>query len=172
MKLHFTLLVLIALFVVACSETDDPKLAFKNGNYERSFELWKPLAEEGDPDAQNYIGLHYFLGLGVSKDYKKAVKWYEMAARKGHPDAQRNYGDMINNGLGIQQDTYAAFVWYFASSQQGNESSKARLEAISGENKLTPNQQMHGKIEANQFILDPEQRFMSHDTYVDSEKKL
>lgn len=172
MNSNLILIPFCVILVFACSKTDDPSIAFQNGDYERAFELWKPLADKGNLDAQNHLGVHFLLGLGVDKDYQKANEWYEMAARQGHADAQRNYGDMIYNGLGIQQDYYKAFIWYFASSQQGNESAKNRLEALSGENKLTPNQQMHGKIEANKYINDPSLRFMSHDTYVDKEKEL
>ncbi len=172
MKLDILLGSLLALLLSSCTQLDDPKVAFEKGNYERSFQLWQPLAKNGDLDAQNYLGVQYFLGLGVTKDYQKAVEWYERAAKKGHADAQRNLGDMNNNGLGVKQDHYQAFIWYFASAQQGSESGKVRLEALSSENKLSPNQQMHGKIEANEFILDPGLRFMSHDTYVDKNEQL
>ena len=125
-----------------------------------------PLAQEGDAEAQNYLGIQYTLGLGVMKDYKKAVKWYEQAAKAGMADAQRNYGDMFHYGKGVPQDYYQAFIWYFAASQQGHETAKRALENITSSNKLTPNQQMHAKLEANSFILDPAKRFTSHDTYI------
>ncbi len=172
MKLNFILIIFICFSVIACSEMADPRVAFEKGDYKRSFELWNPLAKKGDLDAQNYLGVHYYLGLGVPKDYKKAVKWYEIAAKKGHPDAQRNYGDMYYNGYGVQQDEFKAFVWYFASSQQGNESAKRRIDILTNDNNLSPNLQMHGKIEANKYILDPKLRFMSHDTYVNKNEEL
>lgn len=154
------------IFLSACSKTDDPRLAFKNGDYELSYELWKPLAMSGDPEAENFLGVHYFAGLGVKRDHVKAVKLYTSAAEKGYPSAQRHLGDMFYAGHGIQQDFYKAFLWYFASSQQGNDDAKLKLDTISAENKLTPNQQMHAKIEANEYISDVKNRFTSHDTYV------
>ncbi len=164
----FKVLILLGIFILTgCGENTDPIKAFESGDYETSYQLFKSLANSGDVDAQNYLGLQYFLGLGVAKDLKKAVELYQSAAEKGHVDAQRNLGDMFQNGYGTQQDYYQAFIWYFASSQQGNQSAKVRLEALSSENKLTPNQQMHAKIEANEFIVDPGQRFQSHDTYID-----
>ena len=77
---------------------------------------------------------------------------------------------MFYNGHGVQRDYYRAFIWYFAASQQGNENAKLKLDNITAENKLTPNQQMHAKIEANEFITDMENRFISHDTYIKDEK--
>lgn len=152
--------------LTACSGETDPKKAFDNGDYETAFSLWMPLAENGDADAQNYLGILYYLGFGTQKDYKKALDWYERAARAGHADAQRNLGDMINFGRGIRKDNQAAYKWYFAASQQGNEKATRQIEVIAASGNLSPNQQMHAKIEANEFILDETKRFMSHDTYI------
>ena len=77
-------LIFIAVLISACTE-NDPEQAFRKGDYERSFELWKPLAETGDSNAIYYLGLHYYLGLGVKKDHNSARTWYEKAAVKGHP---------------------------------------------------------------------------------------
>ena len=164
------LLFLILALTFGCSKIDDPKMAFAQGDFETAFKLWKPLAQTGDPEAENYLGVHYYTGLGVKRDYAKALQWYESAARKGFPSAQRHYGDMLYNGFGIQQDTYKAFIWYFAASQQGNEDAKLKLDTITAENKLTPNQQMHAKIEANEYITDVQNRFISHDTYIKDKK--
>lgn len=160
------------VLIWGCAESNDPDVAFKEGDYERSFELFMTRAEEGDVRAQNYVGIHYYLGIGVERDYKKANQWYEKAARQGYPDAQRNYANLYHYGLGVPRNYYTAFIWYFASSQQGNVNAKRLLDNLSGENKLSPNQQMHAKIEANEFILDPKLHFKSHDTYVDKDKKL
>ena len=160
-------LVVLLLMLSACGQSDDPRVAFKKGDYEKAFNLWMPMANNGDAEAQNYLGVHYYLGLGTSRNYKEAVKWFEMAAKSGYPDAQRNLGDMYHYGRGVPQDFYHAYIWYFAASQQGHENAKLSLENIAGNNKLTPNQQMHAKIEANSFIPDPSLRFLSHDTYIE-----
>ncbi|MBI4005144.1 MAG: sel1 repeat family protein [Gammaproteobacteria bacterium] len=161
------LISVLLLMASACAQSTDPMSAFNKGDYEKSFRLWKQLAEQGNAEAQNYLGIQYYLGLGVKRDYGLAIEWYEKAARQGYPDAQRNYGIMYQYGIGVPQDFYSAYVWYFAASQQGNEKAKLHLETLSS-NKLTPNQQMHAKLEANEFILDPQKRFMSHDTYIDA----
>ncbi len=152
---------------ISCSENTDPKQAFEKGDFETAYKLWSPLAEQGEPDAQNYLGIHYYLGLGVDRDFKQAYEWFERAAKTGHPDAQSNYGDMNNYGHGVPKDNYKAFIWYFAASQQGHEKAKIKIDAISALGNLSPNQQMHAKIEANSFIPDPKLHFMSHDTYIE-----
>ena len=172
MKPNNALVLLLLLIFSACSRETDPASAFKKGDYQTSLELWLPLARQGDPEAQNYLGIQYFLGLGIKRDIAEAAKWYEMAARQGHSDAQRNYGDLFRGGRGVRQDFYTAYVWYFAASQQGNKNAKIQLGILSAQNKLSPNQQMHAKLEANEFIPDPGLRFQSHDTYIDTGKKL
>ena len=166
MKIFKYIILVHLLILLSCTGREDPKNAFQKGDYETAYKLWMPLALNGDTEAQNYLGIQFTLGLGVNKDYKEAVKWYEMAARAGLPDAQRNYGDMFHNGRGVPQDYYKAFIWYFAASQQGHQIAKNALENLTSQNKLTPNQQMHAKLEANSFILDPARRFISHDTYI------
>jgi len=162
----YLFVIITTMQFAACSKETDPKKAFDSGDYEAAFNLWMPLAKNGDADAQNYLGIHYYLGFGVQKDYKKALELYERAAKAGHADAQRNYGDMINFGRGIKKDNEKAYKWYFAASQQGNEKATRQIEVIAASGNLSTNQQMHAKIEANEFILDKTKRFMSHDTYI------
>ena len=79
-------LIPILIIIGACSDVDDPKLAFEQGKYEIAYELWLPRAQKGDQEAQNYLGIQYSLGLGVAKNYKEALHWYEQAAKAGYPD--------------------------------------------------------------------------------------
>jgi len=170
--IRLVVLLFWSLTLCACLGQTDPVSAFNKGDYETAHALWLPMAREGDPEAQNYLGIQYFLGLGVERDIAEAAKWYETAARQGHPNAQRNYADLFNEGNGVRRDFYTAYIWYYAASQQGNETASRQLAALAGENKLSPNQQMHAKLEANEFIADPKLHFQSHDTYTDTETKL
>ncbi len=165
-KLFRVSLLFLMLIICACGGSKDPLTAFESGDYETAYRLWLPMAEDGDAEAQNYLGIMHYLGFGVDRDYSKALEWYQKSAEAGHPDGQRNYGDMINFGRGIKKDNYQAYKWYFAASQQGNEGALRQIEAIAASGNLSPNQQMHAKIEANEFIMDESKRFMSHDTYI------
>ena len=163
----FYSLVFVASFQVsACFKEVDPKRAFDNGNYKISFNLFHEQARKGDTEAQNYLGIHYSLGLSVERDYKKAHEWYKKAAKAGNPYAQRNIADMYNYGRGVDKDTYLAFVWYFAAYKQGNNNAKPQLDSISASGHLSPNQQLHAKIESNDFIIDKKNHFISYDTYI------
>ena len=107
------------------------------------------------------------MGLGVNKDYQKAFIWYERAAKAGNLYAQRNIADMYNYSRGIQKDVYLAFMWYFASYSQGNERAKSQLDKIVALGQLSPNMQLHAKIDSNEYILEKENHFNSYDTYIE-----
>tara|TARA_Y100000294_G_C8300892_1_gene234681 strand:- start:140 stop:523 length:384 start_codon:yes stop_codon:yes gene_type:complete len=57
--------------------------AVRRGDYATALKEWKPLAEQGDADAQYLLGLMYRNGLDVPEDYKLAVEWYRKSAEQG-----------------------------------------------------------------------------------------
>lgn len=90
--------------------------AWQNGNYPRAVAEWKPLAEQGDPDAQFNLAQAYKLGRGVPADLKLAESWYEKAARQEHEEAQANLGLILfQNG---RQE--AGMVWIRKASDNGD----------------------------------------------------
>ena len=60
-------------------------------------------------------------------------------------------------------------MWYFSAYQQGNENAKPQLDAIAASGNLSPNQQLHAKIDSNNFIIDKKNHFNSYDTYIKKE---
>lgn len=64
----------------------------------------RPLADQGNRDAQFNLGKAYHIGLGVPKDYEKALLWYRKAADQGEANAQTNLGMMYANGQGVSRD--------------------------------------------------------------------
>ena len=58
-----------------------PTALFAAGDYAAAY--WLPLAEAGDATAQNYIGTHHYLGLGVKRNLRQATQWFEQSARAG-----------------------------------------------------------------------------------------
>lgn len=45
-------------------------------------------ANQGNAEAQYQLGLRYFNGKGVRRNYAKAAAWFRMAAEQGHTGAQ------------------------------------------------------------------------------------
>jgi len=153
-RFRFVLLILIISLSVSCTE-DNPEQAFRNGNYIRAFELWKPLAENGDMNAAYYLGLHYYLGLGVKNNHALARQWYEKAAEKGHPSAQLSLGTMYQDGDTVTQNFVTAYMWYYASAIQGNEIAPKKMNILRREMKLFPNQVNQAEELASPYIMNP-----------------
>ena len=64
----------------------------------------RKAAEQNHAIAQVYLGISYYKGNGVTKDYVEAVKWYRKAAEQNHAVAQVNLGVCYANGNGVVKD--------------------------------------------------------------------
>ena len=86
----------------------------------KDFKSLKALAEKGDAKAQYDLGLRFYDGIGVEKDFKEAVKWFRKAAEQGHAEAQYNLGASYHHGDGVIQDHKEAVKWYRLAVEQGD----------------------------------------------------
>ena len=148
----FSIIVLLLFLCSACSQSSDPSYHFDKGQYKKALILWSPLANSGDLIAQNYLGIQYYLGLGVERNLELAKKWYEKAASKGFADAQYNLGVMYMNGELVGQDILTASMWFYAASENGNKNAKKRIEGLLNDDKLFPNQYNHAKTLAEKYL--------------------
>ena len=80
----------------------------------------KKLAEKGDANAANTLGLFYYSGEGVAKDYAEAFKWFSKSANQNNQDAQEMLGACYYYGYGIEKNYTEAVKWYRKSAEQGN----------------------------------------------------
>ena len=92
--------------------------AAQSGDFATALKEWKPLAGQGDADAQYNLGLMYLNGWGVPQDDKEAVYWYKLAAEQGDAKAQYNLGVMYDVGEGVPQDDKEAVRWYTLAAEQ------------------------------------------------------
>ena len=81
---------------------------------------FKPMAEQGDANAEVNVGNLYLRGLGVEQDYTKAYDWFDKAARQGNVAGQTKLGLMHYYGLGIKEDHAAAAEWFLKAAEQGD----------------------------------------------------
>ena len=63
---------------------EDASIAYSEGDYATAIRLLLPLAEKGDAEAQNNVGLMYALGHGVPQDATMAVSWFRKAVDQGN----------------------------------------------------------------------------------------
>jgi len=61
--------------------------AYSAGDYETALREWRPLADQGDADAQYWLGTIFNFGQGVLQNYAEAAEWYRLAAAQGHAPA-------------------------------------------------------------------------------------
>ena len=91
----------------------------KQKDYVKAVEWFRKAAEQGNNDAQVYLGMCYDSGLGVVKDLAEAVKWYRKAAEQGHAVAQFNLGLCYAKGNGVKKDYEQAVKWFRKAAEQG-----------------------------------------------------
>ena len=145
MKKYFSLLLVLAMCLVACNvknseeqkevitksseqkETSAEASVENQESFADDFSATLTKAEQGDATAQVNLGLMYEYGLGVAQDYYEAVKWYRLAAEQGEAIAQYNLGYMYEYGRGVPQDDYEAVKWYRLSAEQGDASGQGSL---------------------------------------------
>ena len=106
---------------------EDGVAAYQHIDYATALNFLRPLAEQGDVNAQCNLGLMYYNGEDVPRDFTEAEKWYRMAAEQGHAEAQFNLGVMYANGLGVTQDFAEAVKWYRKAAEQGDTDAQNKL---------------------------------------------
>lgn len=111
---------------------EDGERAYKLGDYATAYREWTASAAEGNPNAQNALGVMYLNGQGVTKDDAEAVRWFRLAAEQGHPRAQTNLGSSYANGRGVLRDDAQAFEWFRLAADQGNASAQNNLGNMYG----------------------------------------
>lgn len=117
---------------------DPPEAAFSRGSYAHSLAAARVLAEQGQSGAANFVGIHYYLGAGVARDFATAALWFERGARDGDADAQRNLATLYLRGWGVRQDDFLAYAWFTEAAERGNRRARAYLGVMG--DALTPNQ--------------------------------
>jgi len=93
--------------------------AYNAKNWKDAAKWCQIAAEQGVAKAQFYLGIMYYTGRGVPKDYAEAAKWYRKAAEQGHAKAQFYLSFMYKIGDGVPQDNAEAAKWYRKAAEQG-----------------------------------------------------
>lgn len=97
--------------------------AYLDSRYAEALRDLRPLAEQGEADAQYYLATMYQHGHGVGRDPRAAAHWYERAARQGHPLAQFALGFLLHQGAGdderaVYPDPVKSAYWLLRAAEQ------------------------------------------------------
>lgn len=106
---------------------EEGKKAYLAQDYKLALEILKPLAENGDAQAQITLGLMYDYGHGVEKSPSESIKWYLMAAEQGVPLVQHDMGVKYFQGQGVEQNYDEAARWWEMSANAGIADSQFNL---------------------------------------------
>jgi TPR repeat protein len=133
----------------AHAESDYDKAVHVYGcaDYPKAFNLFKPLAEQGDPLAQFQVGMMIEQGQGAEVNYGSAYQWYKKAAEQGMADAYFALGQLYNRGLAVPQDAVQAHAWFDLAVRGGH--------AVAGDwLNMQANKMMPEQIEQARRIAD------------------
>ena len=87
----------------------------------------RKAAEQNDAAAQYNLGVCYYDGDGVAKDYVEAVKWFRKAAEQNYAAAQYSLGLCYAEGQGVAKDQAEAAKWYRKAAEQNYAGAQYRL---------------------------------------------
>jgi len=110
--------------------TDAAYAAYKSGDAETALQLARPLAEQGDANAQALLGLIFYNGRGVPKDELEATNWFRRAADQGNNTAQFHLGLMYSTGRGVPQNFFEGAKWYRLAADGGDAQAQFNLGVL------------------------------------------
>lgn len=94
---------------------------------EETVQRWLIKAEQGHAMAQYNLGISYYNGVGIPKDWSKALHWFKAAGVQGIVDALYMIGMMYQFGKGVVPDAEEAFRWYYKAADLGDAESQYRV---------------------------------------------
>jgi TPR repeat protein len=111
----------------------------------------KPLADQGNADAQFNLGSLYYQGRGVPQDYGEGVRWMRKAAEQGHVFAQATLGSIHAEGMQgiIQKDYPQALMWFVFAAAQGDMEAMELRDTMAS--RMTPTQIAEAQRLAREF---------------------
>jgi TPR repeat protein len=112
-------LALLAGSLHAQGSLEDGLAAYRDGDYAKAAQLWRPLADKGDAEAQYRLGSMYAEGKGVERNDATALMWFQRAAERGNAAAQYNVGASYATGVGVEKNDAEAAKWFRRAADQG-----------------------------------------------------
>ena len=106
---------------VALADVEAGRQLMESGKFTEAREVLLPMANAGNADAEELIGVMYAMGLGVEQDRRRAFEWYMRASLKGHAGAQSGIAWYYETGMGLPaHDLVRGYMWYVLSAIGGD----------------------------------------------------
>ncbi len=84
-------------------------------------------AEQGNPEAQYYLGMMYLNAVSIDKDPKLAYEWLSAASRRDDPEAMLELARIYQDNKSPKYDDQMAFAFFNKSADAGNPVAKAEV---------------------------------------------
>jgi TPR repeat protein len=102
--------------------------AFSKGDYGTALNKFKPLADQGNAEAQYNLGVMYRQGKGVPADDQKAIELWTKAADEGNnATAQFSLGLMYRQGKGVPANDKQAVSYWNKAAERGHNTAQMYL---------------------------------------------
>ena len=125
---------------------------FERQQYEAALEVFLPQAKSGDREAQNYLGMIYYMGLVGRRDLEKAEHWFAKAAKLKQPSAQLNYGMLIEQRAKEASEFLESYQWYYAAYENGNPRAERRIQHLLKNHRIFHNQRVFAQKQMQPYI--------------------
>lgn len=119
-KLIVAMIIALGIAANATAGFTEGANAYNAKQYALALKEVTPLAKAGHADAQHLLGLMYYMGRGVARDYKQALMWHRKAAEQGKADAQYVVGAMYYTGNAVASDHKQAVYWFRRAAEKGH----------------------------------------------------
>jgi TPR repeat protein len=93
------------------NEAETVASAIRDHDYAKILPALVQRVEKGDPKLQGTLGVMYFDGIGLTKDFTEAFKWNQKAAAQGRPESAWRLQIAYFNGLGVKSDIPESQRW-------------------------------------------------------------
>ncbi|MEL7184883.1 MAG: tetratricopeptide repeat protein [Pseudomonadota bacterium] len=88
----------------------------KDEHWDGAVKWFALAADQGDPRAQYYLGLH---AANVMRNYEPALEFYQSAAMQGIAEAQYALGMLYGQAWGTEQNLVLAYKWIALANRGG-----------------------------------------------------
>jgi hypothetical protein len=127
-------LFIIFLFIISSLySAQKPSKLYDEERYKEAYESAIEESKNGDKDSWYILGLCYYYGNGVEKNYQKAKEWFLRSST--NKDSQYYLYTIYSLGLGTDVNDKEAMIWLNRASDNGSKDAINRVGAIKFEEK-------------------------------------
>jgi len=102
--------------------------AYEAGKHKEAYEYL--IQDDTNPKCAFALGVIYYNGEGVERDFKKSTHYYTVAAEAGIVPAQVSAGFAYANAMGVPEDFEKAAYFLKPACEAGEASAKVTLAEI------------------------------------------